>query len=1220
MSARQVGEGVWFNFIKNAREKWSTAGQTVILCGAMKDSPLNDQSSHVPESQGNGIITATITNTQSQRYVGLFGGAKAWLISELHRNHQLIVVICKDRKSCEDLTADLQFFEGPQGVTSFSAWDTLPFEPVSPQTLVSAQRLQTLRALQHSSRLIVVVPVEALAQRIPPASFIASLSFEVRLREAISRDALARKLERAGFQPVSVVEEIGEMAVRGSVIDFFPVGTPHPVRIEFVADSIEKIKTFDADTQRSLATLDTLFVTPVRERLPVDEFEDSAARDRVVERIKARAKMLETPPREVVVAIDALTKAEDFPGLELLNVFAFPKLASFLEYIPARATVLINDEIEIERSLDATWDLISEREARLASEHQLIPPKEEFYIAPEHILQGLREKKCIYLDQLDILNAQEGTSATHNVRATPNTELAVRSKSQVGTGHALKPLSQALNRFRRDGFHVAFVVGSPVRAERLQRMLLDINVDAHIPGLTGTQWLHAPLRYPIVILQGYLSAGMQLPEEKLVFIAEAEIFAERSYRRAASARTSLKRLMSSLAQLQEGDFIVHVDYGIGVYHGLKHLEIEGMESDFLHIEYADSRLYLPVQNIGKIQKFTAAEGQKPILDKLGSNTWVKTKQKVKDSVVTLAGDLIKLYATREVAKGWRFEPPGAEDDRFADGFPFDETPDQNKAIQETLLSMAEDKPMDRLVCGDVGFGKTEVALRAAFKCTQHARQVAVLVPTTILVEQHRMNFVNRFADSAVKIGAVSRFYSAADNKKTLEDLAKGKLDIIIGTHRLLSQDVEFKDLGLVIIDEEHRFGVKQKEKLKQLKKQVDVLTLTATPIPRTLHMSLLGIRDISVISTPPHDRRIIRTYVAEHSDSLIRDTILRELQRGGQCFVVHNRIEGIDIFTADLQRLVPEARFQFAHGQMNETQLEDIMQKFLKREIDVLVSTTIIESGLDIPNANTIIIDRADTFGLAQLYQLRGRVGRSTRQAYAYLIIPHTRKLGAEAQQRLKALQSLDDLGLGFNLAIRDLEIRGAGNLLGKEQSGSVLAVGFELYTKILKEAVLNLKGEELALEESIDPEVKLGMHAFIPDGYIPDISERLVLYQRLASINSDQEAQELTMEIEDRFGPIPLEVVNLIELMRYRSMLKHCGITKAEVTKNKLLLNFSPRAIIEPAKVVKLVQEHPEIYKFTKSQSLSVALEKEKIESPSDIYVLTERLLKRINKNEAIA
>lgn len=1158
-------------------------------------------------------IHGRIANSESQRYVGLYGGSRAWLLSKLYRSLPKILVVSKDRKVAEDLVSDLKFFEGAKEPMLFSPWETLPFEPVSPQTHISAERLFTLHHLLTAPRFIVVTSVDALSQRVLPPEFVRNLSFEIRVGDHLTREGLVQRMDAAGFLPVSVVEEVGEMAVRGNVLDLFPACAEYPVRIEFDAGKIQKLKSFDPATQRSVTTLSSLMVTPVRERLAPAAFSDPTRLQRAIDQMKSRAKILETPPREVAVAIKALDSVDEFPGIELLNVFAFEKLATPLDFISTDTSIVLIDEVEIERNAYAAWDRVVEREKRLAAGHHLIPSKESLYLEPDALRQHLWAQARIFLDQLDVLAEHNNGSSTQIIRTSPNTEISLRSKGHVGTGQALKPLAQALSRFRRDGFHIAFVVGSTVRAERLQRLLLDINVDARIPSLSGAQWIRSPNRYPIVILQGHLSAGVQLLDEKLVFIAENELFAERSYRRGATPRTTLRRLMSSLSQLQEGDYLVHMDYGIGVYHGLKHLEIEGMESDFLHIEYADSRLYLPVQNIGKVQKFTAAEGQTPVLDKLGTNTWLKTKQKVKDSVITLAGDLIKLYATRSVSKGWRFEPIGAEDDRFADGFPFDETPDQRKAIQESLTDMSSEKPMDRLVCGDVGFGKTEVALRAAFKCTQHARQVAVLVPTTILVEQHRASFVNRFLGMPVKIGAVSRFYSPQENKKTLQELANGDLDIIIGTHRLLSQDVIFKDLGLLIIDEEHRFGVKQKEKLKQLKKHVDVLTLTATPIPRTLHMSLLGIRDISVISTPPNDRHVIRTYVAEHSDNLVRDSILREIQRGGQCFIVRNRIEGIDIFTAELQRLVPEARFQFAHGQMKESELEDIMQKFLKREIDVLVSTTIIESGLDIPNANTIIIDRADTFGLAQLYQLRGRVGRSTRQAYAYLIIPQVRKLGAEAQQRLKALQSLDDLGLGFNLAIRDLEIRGAGNLLGKEQSGNVLAVGFDMYTKILKEAVLNLKGEELSLEESIDPEVKLGVHAFIPDTYIPDISERLVLYQRLASIGSDADAADISFEIEDRFGARPEEVDNLIELMRYRALLKHSGITKAEVIKGKLLLSFSPCAPIDPHRVVKFVHESPDKYKLNKSQALSIVLDKEKVERPRDLYELTESILDKI-------
>ena len=709
---------------------------------------------------------------------------------------------------------------------------------------------------------------------------------------------------------------------------------------------------------------------------------------------------------------------------------------------------------------------------------------------------------------------------------------------------------------------------------------------------------------------------MQIHDERLALISENEIFRERSYRKKVARKTNLKRLLSSLSRLIENDYVVHADYGIGIYRGLKHIDLEGKGSDFLHIEYADSRLYLPIEHIGKVQRFSAAEGQTPIIDKLGSTRWVKTKQKVRESIIALAGDLIKLYAARSIAQGWQYEPYGAEDDRFADGFPYDETPDQMKAIEDTIGDMSSDKPMDRLVCGDVGFGKTEVAIRAAFKCVQHQRQVALLVPTTILVEQHAQSMKERFMGYPVKIGVLSRFYSAAQNRETLASLASGELDIIVGTHKLLSRNVNFKDLGLLIIDEEHRFGVQQKERLKQLKTKVDVLTLTATPIPRTLHMSLLGIRDISVISTPPVDRRVIRTYIAHQDETLIRDAILRELQRGGQCFYVFNRIQGIDLITAELAALVPEAKICFAHGQMSEHQLEDIMERFIRRDIDILVSTTIIESGLDIPNANTILIDRADTFGLAQLYQLRGRVGRSTQQAFAYFLIPKAKKLGHEAQQRLKVLQSLDDLGLGFNLALRDMEIRGVGNLLGKEQSGSVLAVGYELYTQILKEAVFHLQGNSPRLVDTVDPEVKLGLNAFIPDYFIPDISERLVMYQRLSSIITSEEAHELREEIEDRFGPLPLEAKDFIELMRFRGLLRQFGITKGEVSKNRLLLSFSPEAPIDLPAVLSLVKQDSEKYRFGKGLILSVFLGEKPID-PELLYDLAEDLLQSITVAE---
>ncbi|MFM1848678.1 MAG: hypothetical protein RL417_2152, partial [Pseudomonadota bacterium] len=1141
------------------------------------------------------------------------GAAKAWLLARLTRERNLVVIVCKDRASGEDLVNDLRFFLGGVEIKSFPPWDTLPFESVSPQTAVSAQRIDTLLSLPAPGSRVLVVPAEALAQRIVPCAALTQLSFDLSVGESAEIDELAPRFRRAGYLDVSLVEDVGDLAVRGQVIDFFPANSPFPVRIEVVAGEIKGLKLFDPESQRSSDSITHVRVLPVREIPPR---QTGAALHAATDRLKARGKRLETPPREIARAMAALRSGSDYPALELIEAIAHPGYASFFDYLPDNAALVLCDELGIRQTLDEFHEIAEERAQRMAAEHYLIPAVRDLYLTPDEVRAHLATRAFAIVDQLELLDT-EGQAAAGgqpiSIKSFSNLELSTRLKSKVGSGHALQPLRERLVSWLDSGFSIGFVVGSPHRAERLQKLLLDIGIDADRTTLPGSAWIDSLHRSRVAILEGHLSAGFQLPREQLVFVAESEVFTERSHRRARSRSLSLKKIMGSLAQLQEGDFVVHTDYGIGLYHGLKHLEVEGSASDFLHIEYADSRLYLPVQNIGKIQKFVAAEGQRPILDKLGSTRWVKTRQKVRDSVVALAGDLIKLYAQRSIAKGWRYEPFGAEDERFADGFAFEETPDQESAIQDTVRDLASEKPMDRLVCGDVGFGKTEVALRAAFKAVQHARQVAVLVPTTILVEQHRRGFAERFMGYDARVGAVSRFYSAADNKATLAQLANGEVDIIVGTHRLLQRDVVFKDLGLVIIDEEHRFGVKQKERLKQIKKQVDVLSLTATPIPRTLHMSLLGIRDISVIATPPHDRKVVRTYTAAYNESIVRDAILRELQRDGQIFFVHNRIDSLPVVTARLAELIPEARFEFAHGQMAEGKLETIMHRFMQREFDVLVTTTIIESGLDLPNVNTIIIDRADMFGLAQLYQLRGRVGRSTRQAYAYFLVPSSRSLGADAQKRLKVLQSLDDLGIGFNLAIRDLEIRGAGNLLGKEQSGSVLAVGFDLYSKILKEAVLNLKGEELSIEEVIDPEVKLGLPAFIPDFYVPDISERLVLYQRLAAVLSREEALDLGDEIEDRFGPMGRETQNLIELMAFRALLRSFGIVSAEFAQGNLRLVFSPRAPLDAVKILDLVRRKPERYKFSKNLTFTIALDLGHLDQPSQVHALTEDVLELI-------
>lgn len=1146
-----------------------------------------------------------------KRYFGLQGSSKAWLIADLARAARKVAVICKDAKSAEALEADLRFFLGNDSILTFPDRDLLPFEPLSPQGFISGERNETLYRVGTDNTFVCLAAIDVLANRLISPRSLHSSSFILKEGLEISRDELKKKLDQLGYNEVSLVEETGEYAARGSVVDLFSTQIPLPARVQFAGNSVESIRTFDAESQRTIDGISELRILPVREW----DFE-GVDLHLMIGRIKARARELEIPPREAARIIRQIRLGTPFPGIELLQPLAGGLDASFFDYLPAGTTLVFDDDLGIKNNLDAFLELVEEREGRFASEHYIIPRKEELYFSADELFNRTKSFPAQFIDQVSIFDGREG-AASESIQFTTlsNTELSASLKTKVGTGSALQPLMETVSKWRKMRFDIAFVVGSPVRAERLRRYLLDADLDAEIRQDTGSDWMGAARRSPVVILQGHLTDGFRLPDRRICFISENEIFAERSYRQKRRAKLSLKKLLSSISNLQEEDYVVHIDYGIGIYRGLRQLTVDDAVGDFIQIDYADSRLYLPVQNIGRVQKFVAQEGQIPSLDRLGSpQRWIKTKQKVRESVASLAGDLIKLYAARSVAKGWHYDVIGAEDERFADYFPYDETPDQLKAIEETLSDLASVKIMDRLVCGDVGFGKTEVALRSAFKCVEHARQVAVLVPTTILAEQHLRTFQLRFRDYPVNVGALSRFYDSKTNKGSLEKVASGDIDIIIGTHKLLQRNVQFKDLGLVIIDEEHRFGVAQKERLKQLRKNVDVLTLTATPIPRTLHMSLLGIRDISIISTPPVDRRAIRTYIAAYDENLIRDSVLRELQRGGQCFFVHNRVQSIDLTTAELAKLVPEARFRYAHGQMSEHQLEPIILAFLKGEFDVLVCTTIIESGIDMPNVNTIIIDRADMYGLAQLYQLRGRVGRSDRQAYAYFLIPEAKKLGLEAQKRLKALQSLDDLGLGFNLAIRDLEIRGAGNLLGREQSGSVLSVGYELYSRILKEAVLNLKGEELSLEESVDPEVKISASAYIPEPFIPDITERLVLYQRLASLSYPDEAYEMAQEIEDRFGPLPAEVENFMELMRYRALLRGAGILRAEQGPEKITLYFSPRANVDASRILELVQKQPEDFKFGKNLAFSFKFPSgDRVDLPR-LFNETEDLLRRIS------
>jgi transcription-repair coupling factor (superfamily II helicase) len=722
----------------------------------------------------------------------------------------------------------------------------------------------------------------------------------------------------------------------------------------------------------------------------------------------------------------------------------------------------------------------------------------------------------------------------------------------------------------RNGYRVAIVVHHSAQATRLQHLFENHGVHVTLASTVDEALSKAPTS-DVLFVFGQLGSGFRLPECKLAVLTEAEILGTERQRR-RQQRIEIGQLLRNLSELKPGDYVVHLDYGVGRYRGLKQLSINGVVNDYLLLEYAgEDRLYIPSDRIGVLQKYIGTDANPPALDKLGSTRWTRVKQKTKESILAMARELIDIYAHREAMERKPYPPPDAYYQQFEAAFPFEETEDQLRAIEDVLADMQKPKPMDRLVCGDVGFGKTEVAMRAAFLAVMAGRQVAVLVPTTVLAQQHLHTFRQRFQGYPVRIEMLSRFHSAKENAAMIAGLAEGTVDIVIGTHRLLQKDVRFRQLGLLIIDEEHRFGVKHKEAIKQMRKLVDCLTLTATPIPRTLQMALLGIRDLSVIETPPIDRLAVRTYVTRYDEQVIREALLREKARGGQAFFVHNRVESIEIRARRLRQLVPECSFAVAHGQMSERELERVMTDFVERRFDVLVCSAIIESGLDIPTANTIIIDRADHFGLAQLYQLRGRVGRSHERAYAYLLIPGEELITREAQMRLRALQELDDLGGGFRLATTDLEIRGAGNLLGKQQSGQIAAVGFELYQQMLAEAVQELRGESIEVE--VEPEMQLGISAYVPAEYVPDENQRLILYRRLSAARTRRDIDELAAELRDRYGPMPPPVDSLLRVMDLRRVLKQHSVQSVHVRDGEVTLHFHPHASVDVERLIQLVR-----------------------------------------------
>jgi len=1126
------------------------------------------------------FVDGLCAQRQTSEVLGLLGSVDAYLLAQLAAKHDgLLTILCADQQQALRLTADLQFYHPrPREIALLPHWELGPYDPLTPHPDLEAARLTTLAALNRGELKALVLPVRGLMQRVIPRQVLSTIALELVCEEEYERQPLLETLLQLGYQPVPLVEERGSFAVRGDIIDLFPPDAEQPVRLDFYGDFIERLRPFDPASQRSGATtLERIKLIPSREMILHGPFLDTFA-----QRLKERCDELSIPRTERESIMSELREGILAPGHSFLLPLNYPALDAPTAYLDRPRWVLL-DPPAIEQEIDLFHREIRTAETRMLEQRQPHAARRELYLDPSEVQPILTGSGRIEFSRLRVFQLDDDRERFH-FNCLGNAELRAHPH---GEQDGLEPLVGRLQQAGRQNWRTLLVCHQQGQARRLQELLAAHRIDLPINPdlrLSNLQAGHPQLTV------GELSGGFSLPEEQLLVISEEEIFGQRSHRRKSSGQQRARQLMSSLDELKEGDFIVHTDHGIGKYLGLTHLQTGSVAGDYLHLQYAGGdKLYLPIDRIEKVQKYLGGEGHTPKLDKMGGQGWEKARLKARAAVEELARQLLELYAKRELRQGFAYSAPDQIFREFEATFPYEETADQLQAIEETLQDMQSQKSMDRLVCGDVGYGKTEVALRAAFKAVLDGKQVAVLVPTTVLASQHWESFTKRLEEFPVRVAMVSRFRTAAENKRTLDAVAAGKIDILIGTHRLLQRDVRFKDLGLVIVDEEQRFGVSHKEKLKQLRAEVDILTLTATPIPRTLHMSLAGMRELSVIETAPVDRLAIRTYVTRFDDELIRQAILRELRRGGQVYFVHNRVQTIDAMAEQLRQLVPEAKISIGHGQLAEKDLEQVMLDFIAGKNNLLLASTIIENGLDIPRANTIIINRADCFGLSQLYQLRGRVGRSDRRAYAYLLIPGEASLTREARERLKVLQELTELGAGFRIASHDLELRGAGDLLGAKQSGPIAAIGFELYTELLEETIARLRG--LEREERVDPEIRLGLSAYLPEKYLPDPNQRLQFYQRMASAGEDSELFDLAEELRDRYGELPAAGELLIGIMRLRILLKKLRIELLEYDGRRLSLLFHATTKVSPELIRQLLIEQPERYRLSADFRLGIEL-----------------------------
>lgn len=1133
--------------------------------------------------------------------IGVFGlseSAKSYFIYSIYEecSNEILVVTDNDveaKKIYEDLSLYIP------NVYYFPTREVVFYNVDAVSGDLRWERIKVIKEMLQKGRKIVVTSIEAFAASYAPADLYKKYTFTLKLGDILDLTELGRKMVLSGYERVEIVDGKGQFSIRGGIFDIFPPTSRMPFRIELFGDEVDSIRTFNTESQRSIEKTDKVEIFPAKEIiLEEDNIENgikkmSSELSSIVKNThnKDNTEQVEKIRKVIDGNLETLRETSTFETIDSFLPFFYDKPSAFFDFIK-NALIVVDDSARCKGKLDSVYFEFEENYKTFLQRGDILPGQSRLLIEKERIYNELNLCKVIAMDALERSDGM----------VKPLTAQTFREITLGGFGGVIDLLTEEIKNKKQNGYKILILCGSRPRGERMVNTLRDKGIESiYRDDIQNIQYGE------VVITFGSLSKGFEYPDLKLCVISDKEVFGS-TKRKARKKKQKGIGKIKSFTELKLGDYVVHVNHGIGIYKGIKQLEVEGHKKDYLELAYSgDDKLFVPVEQLDLVQKYIGSEGTAPRVNKLGGNEWNKAKNKIRKSINEIAEELVKLYAVRSTINGYTYSKDTVWQKQFEEEFPYDETPDQLNAIEDIKNDMEKGKVMDRLLCGDVGYGKTEVAVRAAFKAVMDGKQVAFLVPTTILAEQHYNNFVKRFSDFPVKIDMISRFRTPAQQKVTIKAVKEGNVDILIGTHRILQKDISYKDLGMLIIDEEQRFGVTHKEKIKELKKSIDVLTLTATPIPRTLHMSLTGVRDISIIETPPEERYPIQTYVLEYNDQLIRDAVLRELNRGGQVFFVYNRVETIKEMAQNLLNLIPEAKIAVAHGQMTERELESVMLKFMNKEYDILLCTTIIETGIDIQNTNTMIIYDSDKMGLSQLYQLRGRVGRTNRIAYAYFTYRKDKVLTEIAEKRLKAVKEFTELGSGFKIAMRDLEIRGAGNIMGAAQHGHMAAIGYDLYCRMLEEAVKESRGE--IDSNPIETTIEIKVDAYIPNSYIEDETQKIEIYKKIASIESKEDYIDIQDELEDRYSDIPLSVVNLMDIAYLKSLAGKLGIVEIKDKADSIYIKFENESMLTENLIKGIIKDYNRSITF-KSEDKPIMLYRLKNITRDEILVKLKELL----------